>query len=168
MQLADREWIVYCHDCGEYTALHRFLPKRGHFQGEHSLMYNSFLMSDLLLGKFLLHHNHHTIIAIPNLTEDYRNVISHKNRFMESLIDSIVSDRIQADQDRADLTTALRQEGYTAVLALRKLFKEKIKELDSELTADPEQAKMRLGRVLGIEWSTAQIDHLLEIGRLFP
>lgn len=165
MQLADREWLVYCSACGEYTALNRFLPKRGHFQGEHSLVYNSFLMSDLLLGKFLLHHSHHTILAIPNLTDDYRRVISHEARFMESLIDTIVSDRMQADRYQEEMRSTLRKEGYTAVLALSKLFKEKAKELEKEITEDPDQAKMRLGRVIGIEWCIAQIDHLLELGR---
>lgn len=165
MQLADRDWLVYCSDCGEYTALNRFLPKRGHFQGEHSLLYNSFIMSDLLLGQFLLHHSHHPILAIPNRTADYTRVIGQQDRFMESLIDQMVSDRVQADQDVIAMQAAVRKEGYAALLALRRLLTEKARELEKEITEDPAQAKMRLGRVLGIEWCLAQIDHLLELGQ---
>jgi hypothetical protein len=166
MQIASRDWLVYCQDCGEYTALNRFIPQRGHFQGEHSLVLNTYLMSDLLLGKFLLHHHYHTIVAIPNLTDEYMNVIRSKDRFMDSLIDQIVSERVQAERDKEESLHGVRSEGYAAVLALRKLFTEKVKEMEQNVTEDPEQAKMRLGRVLGIEWCIAQIDNLLEMGRV--
>ena len=168
MQLADRDWLVYCQDCGEYTSLHRFLPKRGHFQGEHSLVLNSYLMSDLLLGKFLLHHGQHSIVSVPNLTGRYAEIISGKDRFMESVIDDIVHDRIQQDQGQEQDLHSMRSEGYTALLALRKIFEEKARELEQQVTEDSAQAKMRLGRVLGIEWCVAQIDNLLELGRVRP
>lgn len=166
MQLANRDWLVYCSDCGEYTALNRFIPRRGHFQGEHSLVFNTYLMSDLLLGKFLLHHSQHTIVSIPNTTDEYMKIISAKDRFMESLVDQAVGDRVQAERDQEESLSGVRNEGYTAVLALRKLLAEKAKELEQHVTEDSAQSKMRLGRVLGIEWCIAQIDNILEIGRL--
>lgn len=168
MRLADRDWLIFCSNCGEYTALNRFLPKRGHFQGEHSLTLNAYLNSDLLLGKFLLHHAHHSLVAVPNLSDDYGQIIAHRDRFLEGLIDAVIEERLQASQDQAQQAEALRKEGYHALLALRRLYEERARELEGNSPADPAQARVNLGKVLGIEWCKGQIDHLLEFGQVHP
>lgn len=168
MRLADRDWLLYCNDCGEYTALHRFLPRRGHFQGEHSLTLNAYLDSDLLLGKFILHHAQHHLVAVPNLTDEYQTIVAHRDRFLENLIDSLVEERLQERRDEELQRQALRQEGYHTLLALRRLFEERVRELEKEHVQDPGQAKVHLGKVLGIEWCKGQIDNLLDLSRAFP
>ncbi|MFZ5823967.1 MAG: hypothetical protein ACOY94_06525 [Bacillota bacterium] len=165
MQLADREWLLFCEQCGEWTGLHRFLDQRGHFQGERSLTLNAYLNSDLLLGKFLIHHANHPVVPVPDLTDEYLQVKLYKDRFLEGLIDQVVGDRIQRDLNQQADRDSLRREGYHTLLALRKLYGEKLKELESQHPDEPAQAKVHLGRTLGIEWCLAQIDRLLEIGR---
>lgn len=166
MKLADRDWLIFCSNCGEYTALNRFLPKRGHFQGEHSLALNAFLNSDLLLGKFLLHHAQHSLVAVPNLTDEYTRIISSQDRFLETLIDAIIEERLQQVQDQEQRAEALRREGYHTLLALRKLYEERARELESAAPPDPNQARVQLGKVLGIEWCKGQIDNLLDLGQV--
>jgi len=165
MQLADRDWLLFCEQCGEWTGLHRFLDKSGHFQGERSLTLNAYLNSDLLLGKFLIHHAQHSVVPVPDLTDAYMQVRLYKERFLEGAIDQIVGDRIQRDLDREADQQALRREGYHTLLALRKLYSEKLKELESHYPDEQGQAKVHLGKSLGIEWCLAQIDRLLELGK---
>ncbi len=167
MNLADRDWLIFCNTCGEYTALNRFLPKRGHFQGEHSLTLNAFLNNDLLLGKFLLHHSQHSLVAVPNLTGDYIRIISHQTRFLESLVDNVVEEQLQQAQDQERQKEMLRREGYHALLALRKLYEERIRDLEGNAPADSAQARIQLGKVLGVEWCRGQIDHLLDLGQVY-
>lgn len=165
MQLANREWLLYCRKCREWTGLHRFLAKGGHFQGEHSLTLNAYLNSDLLLGKFLIHHADHELVAVPDLSEDYMAVMLHQERFLEGLIDEIVEERIQRDQDQQAEQEARRREGYHTLLTLRGIYAERLKELENQHPSEPAQAKVHLGKTLGIEWCREQIDYLLEFGK---
>lgn len=164
MKLAERDWLIFCSNCGEYTGLNRFLPKRGHFQGEHSLTLNAYLNSDLLLGKFLLHHAQHSLVAVPNLSEDYTQIISHRDRFLETLIDAVVEDQLLRAEDQVQQQETLRREGYHALLALQRLYEERARELERGTPDDPGQARVHLGKVLGIEWCKGQIEQMLDLG----
>lgn len=166
MQLANRDWLLYCRQCREWTGLHRFQPKGGHFQGEHSVTLNAYLNSDLLLGKFLMHHADHEVVPVPDLSEKYLQIKLHQERFLESLIDSIIEERIQEDEDRRAQADTTRKEGYHTLLALRGILTERLKELDKQHPEDPGQARVHLGKSLGIEWCRQQIDALLEFGKI--
>ncbi|MFZ5815210.1 MAG: hypothetical protein ACOY93_07890 [Bacillota bacterium] len=161
MQLADRDWILYCRQCREWTGLHRFLAKRGHFQGERSLMLNAYLNSDLFLGKFLIHHADHELVPIPDLSDEYVQTRVHRDRFLEGLIDQVVEERLQEEQDRKSEAEARRKEGYHTLLTLQGIYTERLKELDKVHPDDPGQARVHLGKTLGIEWCREQINHLL-------
>jgi hypothetical protein len=165
MQLADRDWLLYCRKCGEWTGLHRFLSKGGHFQGEHSITLNAFLNNDLLLGKFLIHHADHEVVPIPNTAEEYWQIRFNRDRFLESLIDAMVEERIQQDEDRQAAQESLRKEGYLSLLTLRGIFSERVRDLESQHPDEIGQAKVHLGKTLGIEWCREQIDFLLNFGK---
>jgi hypothetical protein len=165
MQLADRDWILYCPKCGEWTGLHRFLSQGGHFQGEHSLTLNAHLNSDLLLGKFLIHHADHSLVPIPDTLPEYWQVRFQRGRFLESLIDTVVEERIQRDHDRQAERESLRKEGYHTLLTLRGIYAERLKELERQHPDDPGQARVHLGKTLGIEWCREQIDYLFNFGK---
>ena len=165
MQLADRDWILYCRQCREWTGLHRFLSKGGHFQGEHSMTLNAYLNNDLLLGKFLIHHADHTLVPIPDTAAEYWQIRFHRERFLESLIDRVVEERIQLDRDRQAERESLRKEGYHTLLALRGIYAERLKELERQHPDEPGQARVHLGKTLGIEWCREQIDYLVNFGK---
>jgi hypothetical protein len=164
MQLADRDWILYCRKCGEWTGLHRFLARDGHFQGEHSLTLNAFLNNDLLLGKFLIHHADHSLVPIPDTAAEYSQIRFQRARFLESLIDAVVQERIQRDRGQQAERESVRKEGYHALLALRGIYAERLKELAPQHPDDPGQARVHLGKTLGIEWCREQITYLLNFG----
>lgn len=162
MRLADREWLLYCRQCGEWTGLHRFMPGRGHFQGEHSLTMNAYLNSDLLLGKFLMHHADHEVLAIPDASDDYTQIKVQRDRFLEGMIDTMVEDRIQREQDQEANQEARRKEGYHTLLTLRGLYDDRLRQLESHQPDDPAQARVHLGKSLGVQWCREQIDFLID------
>jgi hypothetical protein len=159
--MANCDWLLYCRTCGEWTGLHRFLEQRGHFQGEHSLTLNAHLESDLLLGKFLIHHADHELVPIADQSTEYTRIIFQKERFLESLIDHIVAERILRDRERESQLQAERQQGYEALHLLKKLYTERLAELDQQHPDEPSQAKVHLGKSLGIEWCGEQIAYFL-------
>lgn len=161
----DREYLLTCTYCDEYTALHRFIAKAGRFQGEYSLLHNRHLESDALLCKFLTAHVGHPVRLIPNRTDEYTNIITRFRRFAEEDVDRYVEEaREQAKHQQQDRRFD-RGLGQLQLLIAKKLLQEEAEGL-SRIAANPDQAQFLLGKQLGIEWAMHTISDILLKGDL--
>lgn len=163
--MLDREYLLACSYCDEYTMLHRYLPKEGRFQGEYSLLHNRYTEDDRLLCKFLLAHVGHPVRLIPNRTDEFSNMIARFHRFSVEDIDRYVEESKHREKDEEQDRNFDRGLGQLQIMIIQKLLHEEAEAL-SRTPSGPKDAQFLLGKQMGIEWANRTIEDVLKRGSL--
>lgn len=159
-----RDYLLVCSYCDEYTLLGRYLPKEGRFQGEHSILHNRHIESDVLLGKFLLAHVGHPVRLLPDRTDEYVSALVRLHRFAEDDIDRYVEESAQQAAQQAQDRQFDRSLGQLQLLIYRSLLSQEAEAVSRAPSLSSQDAQYLLGKQQGLEWAAQQLDEVLRRG----
>lgn len=157
-----REYLLYCVCCDEYTSLGRYVEKRGHFEGEYSLLHNQRMNSDELLRRFLLCHVGHPLKAIANGADEYLNLIQHSSRFKDDEIDKFVEESMQRQREEKKAQLMERELGRLQLNVLYEMLREEAEVIAKLPTETKAEAQYLLGKEDGIKRAIALLQNLME------
>lgn len=157
-----RDYLLYCGDCNEYTALGRFLPQEGRFEGEYSLLYNRRMHSDDLLGRFLVRHANHALQCCPAHTEQYSRVLVSAARFMEDDIDALFGERMERHSRQADELRLERGLGQLQLNVLDQMLQEETESIARHPSRSSAEGQFMLGKEEGLKLAHSLLRELME------
>ena len=159
-----REFMLVCSYCDEYTLLGRYLPKEGRFQGEHSIVHNRHTESDALLCKFLVSHVGHPVRLVPDRTDEYTSALARLTRFAEDDIDRYVLEAtLAADERQRDLDFD-RGLGQLQLLILRQMLGHEAEVVSRTPGQHPADSQFLLGKQQALEWASQTVEEIIRKG----
>lgn len=161
--MLNREYLLACSYCDEYTMLHRYLEKEGRFQGEYSLLHNRFTEDSQLLCRFLLAHVGHPVRLIPNRTDEYSSTLSQFRHFRADDLDQFVEEAKFRERDGERDRDFERGLGQLQLLIIKKLLADERDKLSTTPSGEKD-GQFLLGKQVGIEWALRTIDEIMAKG----
>ncbi|WP_309123024.1 hypothetical protein [Paenibacillus sp.] len=155
-----REFLLYCTDCRQYTALGRFVENEGHFEGEYSLLHNRRANHDELLCRFLIRHARHPLRMEENRTKTYADVLRTAERFMESDIDDFVERQADRDVNRERERALERNLGQLQLNVLSGLLAQEAESISRVKADHAAKAQFLLGKEEGLKLAAKLLDEL--------
>lgn len=155
------DYLAACESCDEYTCLHRWSPRQQRFQGERSLLYNSYDARNVVFFRFLLSHVGHPVIVVHDMTDRYSMILRSFRRFAEDDIDRYVEETLALEEAERDLREQGREVTRHTLLVLKKLIQSECEMLARATPSDAGGAQFLLGKQMGLQWAAHTIDELL-------
>lgn len=155
------DFLAACDACDEYTCLHRWRPKEQRFQGEHSLLYNSYDARNVIFYRFLLSHIGHPVLLVHDQTDEYARIRRSFRRFAEDDIDRYVEETLALEEAERDLQRYGREATRHALLVLKRLIETEGEAIGRASPSDAAAAQFLLGKEMGLQWVARTIDDLL-------
>lgn len=157
-----REFLLYCVDCDEYTALGKFLKEEGHFEGEYSLLHNRRMNGDDLLGRFLLGHLGHCLKAHPSGTKAYSDILKSAGRFMDNDLDDFIEQAMKRDEEQRNDLLMERGLGQLQLHIVKKMLTDETEAVSKTRTKSPAEGQFMLGKEEGLKKALTILDDMME------
>jgi len=146
-----KEYLIYCPECDEYTALGQYLSDERRFQGEYSLLHNRHANDNDILCRFLIKHLRHQLWTIPNLTEEFAQVIRGSHRFLDREIDDHVLESHQYKQYQEEESKRQLQLSQLHFHVIETILEEEAKAIANIPTQTPAESQFWLGKEQGVK-----------------
>jgi len=163
-----REFMLICSYCDEYTLLGCYLPKQGRFQGEHSIVHNRHLESDALLCKFLVAHVGHPVRLVPDRTDEYTSALARLTRFAEDDIDRYVLEAKLAAEAHSRDREFDQGLGQLQLLILRQMLNHEAETVSRTPSLREADSQFLLGKQQALEWAAQTVEEIIRKGSPRP
>ena len=157
-------YIMVCDEDRAFTSLNRFDRRANTFEGEYSLLHNTYSHDEYFLARFLLSHVGHALQLVSSNEDRYRQVWNNYRRFQEQDIPKYVEDKVMHLRDAEHALQARENVGQIQLLIAKQLIKREWESVQHEPAQSDRDTFVLLGKEWAFHWSLTTIDRLVESG----
>ncbi|MDQ0190233.1 hypothetical protein [Alicyclobacillus cycloheptanicus] len=158
-------YILACDKDHVYTALNRFDPKQNAFEGEYSLLHNTYSRDQYFLARFLIEHVAHPLVFLNSESDRYHEVIHNYGHFREDDISRYVQERVLQENEFEQTLTVQQSIGQLQLLIAKKMIEKELESVQNTPSSSERDTYVLLGKDWAFRWSVNTINDLVEQGR---
>lgn len=164
MHMYNTSYILVCHEDRSFTSLNRFLPKQNIFEGEYSLLHNTYSYDEYFLARFLIAHLGHPVVLLNSESEQYHAVIHHFERFQGDDIPRYIEEKQQADRERQQELETKRSLGQLQLLIAKQMIQREWELVQNQAATSEQETYVLLGKDYAFRKSVMTINEVAEQG----
>ncbi len=157
-------YIMVCDEDRTFTSLNRFDRRANTFEGEYSLLHNTYSHDEYFLSRFLLAHVGHALQVVSSDEERYTRVWNDYRRFQEQDIPRYVEDKVLKMRDAEHALQARESVGQIQLLIAKQLIKREWESVQHESAQSDRDTFVLLGKEWAFQWSLRTIEGLGDMG----
>ncbi|MBX5437410.1 MAG: hypothetical protein IRZ33_09365 [Alicyclobacillaceae bacterium] len=157
-------YVLACDADRTFTALNRFDPKTSTFEGEYSLLHNTYSNDGFFLYRFLIAHRDHPLVFLDSGSERYYHVIHTYHHFQEDDIPKYIEEKVQQQQEQQHDLMAKRSVGQIQLLIAKKMIEKEWESVKNEVSRSERDTYILLGKDWAFGWSVRTINEIVERG----
>jgi hypothetical protein len=153
-------YLLVCEQDRVYTALNRYRAEGGTFEGEYSLLHNSYSHDAYFLSRFLVMHATHPLMVLPNYHPQYTKVMAHYEHFEEDDIPKYMEEKRQRDSEAIYEQEKQQAVGQLQLLIAKKLIEREWEQVQQQPSHSERDTYVLLGKDWAFGWSVRTIDRV--------
>ncbi|MCL6549075.1 MAG: hypothetical protein K6T30_09230 [Alicyclobacillus sp.] len=157
-------YVLVCDTDQTFTALNRFDPKTNRFEGEYSLLHNTYSNDGFFLFRFLLAHREHPLVLLDSESERYHQVIHSYRHFQEDDIPKYIEEKVQQQKEEEHDLIAKRSIGQIQLLIAKKMIEKEWENVKNEVSRSERDTYVLLGKDWAFGWSVRTINDIVDRG----